>query len=395
MHPNAKNLTGMRFGKLLVLRETGRRYSYVAWLCRCECGTEKEITSHCLLRGTSSCGCLIAESNRDNKSKHGMRNSPEYTVWKAVKARCFGKAQSAKPYRDRGITVCQRWANREGFAAFLEDMGPRPSLAHTIDRIDNDGNYSCGKCTECVERDWPANCRWATPTQQGENRSNNRWISAFGKTQILERWAQESGIEKAVIWSRLRAGWPPERAVSETREPHPNITDELRREIVLGFDRGELLIHIAERLGINRQRVHHTLKEEIPGFDAVKTRRERVTLPAVLRRIRELGVDGHKPTFAECSTIGGFAGLLRFHTHAELVAIALDGAHGDAATKRERKKGPLFGADNPSCKLTTDQVLAIRAQLANGNAPKENAASYSVSTALINAIAQRKVWRHV
>lgn len=91
-----------------------------------------------------------------NKRTHGegWRPTPEYRSWMAMLDRCRNPNNgSFHRYGGRGITVCQRW--RRSYIAFLEDMGRRPSIAYTLDRIDNDGNYE------------PGNCRWATAKVQG------------------------------------------------------------------------------------------------------------------------------------------------------------------------------------------------------------------------------------
>lgn len=110
-----------------------------------------------------------------------------------MKQRCFNeKSSSYKYYGGRGVTVCAEW--RDDFDAFYEHMGPRPSPKHTIDRIDNNGNYE------------PGNCRWATYEVQANNRSNNRHIEYDGRLQTASQWEQELGMHKGVAVARMRRG---------------------------------------------------------------------------------------------------------------------------------------------------------------------------------------------
>lgn len=102
------------------------------------------------------------------KEFHGMANSKIYGIWSAMRDRCNNPNNAGhKWYFDRGIKVCKRW--NDSFKAFYEDMGDKTTSKHSIDRINNDGNYSCGKCEECIENNWPMNCRWATATEQIHN----------------------------------------------------------------------------------------------------------------------------------------------------------------------------------------------------------------------------------
>lgn len=134
--------------------------------------------------------------------KHGLTRTPEYRAWASMKQRCTNpRVRSWSNYGGRGITVCERWSN--SFEFFLEDMGPRPTPAHSLDRIDNDGHYE------------PGNCRWATASEQRRNDRNNRPITFAGETLPLIQWAQRTGITARTIGDRLDRGWPVERALTQ------------------------------------------------------------------------------------------------------------------------------------------------------------------------------------
>ena len=155
------DLTGQRFGKLIVIERAPNQGRNTMWKCQCDCGSITTTRSDSLRSNmTRSCGCLIGEVN----STHGMSRgdgSYLYEIWKHMRYRCTNPNNHAwKDYGGRGIIVCERWM--DSFENFYEDMGHRPSPNHSIDRIDNNGNYD------------PTNCRWATASQQQQNKRNNR-----------------------------------------------------------------------------------------------------------------------------------------------------------------------------------------------------------------------------
>lgn len=133
---------------------------------------------------------------------HGLRNTPEYNIWNSMKQRCVNpRSSSFKRYGAVGITVCDRWKN--SFASFYQDMGPRPSKEHSVERIDNLLGYS------------PENCRWATPEEQANNTKSNLLITAHEVTQTAAQWEKDTGVPSYVIRARIHNhGWSPERAVS-------------------------------------------------------------------------------------------------------------------------------------------------------------------------------------
>ena len=121
-------------------------------------------------------------------------------------------------YGARGISVCERW--RDSFENFLADMGPKPSPHHSIDRIDNNGNYE------------PSNVRWATRQDQARNRHTNHMLTHGGTVACIAEWSERTGIHKNVIWVRVALlGWPVERALNEPKRPRRarakkvNVTD--------------------------------------------------------------------------------------------------------------------------------------------------------------------------
>ena len=199
------DLTGKIFGRLTVVGklEIKDKYNNFLWACKCECGNEKITNTPSLNSGqTSSCGCLHKETMSALLKTHGMKHTSEYRVWAGIKRRCYNKNEdNYSDYGGRGITMCEKWKN--DFMAFYNDMGLRPSKDHSIDRKDVNGNY-------CKE-----NCRWATSTEQANNRRNNRFYLHNGVSRTLAGWCRELNLKYSVVWERLELGWAFERAITE------------------------------------------------------------------------------------------------------------------------------------------------------------------------------------
>ena len=153
-------LIGQKFGRLVVVTRCGsNEYKSRLWFCECDCGEYLIVLGGSLSHGdTKSCGCLQRELA--HKGTHRKINTPEYRVWSSMKARCLNnKAQAFDNYGGRGITVCKQWLKFENFIA---DMKERPSNKHTIERINNNGNYE------------PKNCIWATYIINIRNRRKSK-----------------------------------------------------------------------------------------------------------------------------------------------------------------------------------------------------------------------------
>lgn len=209
MRAIARNLTGQRFGRLLAISPVSpEMISRTKWNCICDCGAHHQTQAWDLCNGaTKSCGCLNLDRTATMNRSHGKSNAPEYGNWCSMKDRCYNENKKHYAiYGGRGVTVCERWL--KSFQHFLDDMGPKPSPTHTIDRYPNiDGNYE------------PENCRWADPTEQVMNRRNSVHILFEGNlVSIAEAYRlSKSILTFNTVYSRIRNGWEIHRALTEPR----------------------------------------------------------------------------------------------------------------------------------------------------------------------------------
>lgn len=250
------DLTGQRFGRLLVLHYNGGIKYRAYWWCRCDCGTEDSIQGKLLRNGhTSSCGCLHREQLADRQRTHGHtvkeKASRTYESWAAMVQRCTNPTNPLYAnYGAVGITVCDRWLK---FENFLADVGERPP-SMSLDRFPNiEGGYE------------PGNVRWATRTEQARNKTNNVNITHNGLTLTIAGWAERLGISQKTITTRLRLGWPADRVLVTGTSVHNN---NRSRKLTA---HGETL-HVAEwarRLGIKAATIHMRLHRGASDEDAL------------------------------------------------------------------------------------------------------------------------------
>jgi hypothetical protein len=203
--PPKIDMVGKRIGRLKIISEAeyrGKKGKDIYYICECDCGKKKQILGTSLRRkegGVRSCGCLKIEYVKT----HGMTGTRIYKIWDAMKYRCLNENCKSYPgYGGRGITVCEEWL--EDFMNFYNwamDNGYSDDL--TIDRIDNNGNYT------------PNNCRWATNEIQQNNLSSNVLIEFNGITKTMSEWAKQYDIDYQTFVKRVDAGWDIERVLTE------------------------------------------------------------------------------------------------------------------------------------------------------------------------------------
>lgn len=200
---NPIDLNGQKFGKWTVIGPGP--YSFTSkkrrWICRCECGREGIVPTGDLRNGESkSCSSC-------KRATHRMSGTREFWIWHGMKKRCLNQNHKWwHCYGGRGIKVCDRWLN--SFESFMEDMGPRPSRKHSIERINNNGNYE------------PSNCKWGTTFEQNRNKRTNRRVTINGRTQCAVDWSDELGLSKSCFLNRIKHGWSGEALLRPSKKAH-------------------------------------------------------------------------------------------------------------------------------------------------------------------------------
>lgn len=198
-----KDLSGLQFGRLIVLKRDGTRNGNSYWACQCSCGNMITVSAPHLKTGhTQSCGCLKKEATANRSVKHGNSNTRVYRIWAGMLQRCSNPRRKEYPvYGGRGIRVCDEWQEFSAFHQWAIENGYGDTLS--IDRINADGNYS------------PDNCRWVSIKEQQNNRRNNLPpLTIRGEQRTITEWSMITGLSYGAIHGRLYSlGYSAEKAL--------------------------------------------------------------------------------------------------------------------------------------------------------------------------------------
>lgn len=211
MSKKFRDLTGLRFGRIYIVKYSHHYKGSIYWLCKCDCGNESIAKGTSLNYGsTKSCGCGSANQAVKNceKYRNKIRVPSPYSrklkdLFRNMNDRCYNnKNKRWKNYGGRGIKVCDQWRNnRRGFYSWAIKNGYSPSLQ--IDRIDVDGNYE------------PANCRFVDAITQMNNTTYNRFVDWMGQRKTVSEWARQLDVTPSAIAHRLNRGWSLDRVMTQ------------------------------------------------------------------------------------------------------------------------------------------------------------------------------------
>jgi hypothetical protein len=200
------NITRDRYSNLIVISSAGQQGKRSLWNCLCDCGNTKVVSlSDLRSKKVKSCGCLRIRTIKELRTSHGLSTNTnlksEYGIWIKMKQRCNNPTcRYYKDYGARGITVCESWAN--SFEKFLSDMGSRPSKNHTIERVNNGGNYE------------PSNCEWATRQSQSYNRRTSKMLVFNSQTKSMSEWCSVLGLDYYKVRYYTGKGLPLDQIVN-------------------------------------------------------------------------------------------------------------------------------------------------------------------------------------
>lgn len=210
---NFDDLTGKKFGRLLVNQryiDKIKDFKYkTKWFCVCDCGNKIIVNSSNLKNGnTKSCGCLQKERTSAARKIHGMSNKRFYNIWSNIKLRCTNKNHSLYGrYGGRGITVCKEWRNFNNFyndmyESYLKHCNDFGEKETTIDRINNDLNYTKN------------NCKWSNKLEQENNKSTSRYVEYNDNIYTLSNLCRKYNVPYKLIHKRLTLGWTIDDAIN-------------------------------------------------------------------------------------------------------------------------------------------------------------------------------------
>ena len=196
------DISGEKFGRLLVLHRAENRGGITCWNCKCVCGKTVEVAGADLKRGrTRSCGCLRSDITTKRNTTHNSSYTRLYNIFVGMNRRCKNTRDSAYPrYGGKGIKNMfasfvdfRDWALSNGYSDHL-----------TIDRMDNNGDY-------CED-----NCRWATYEEQNRNKSSNIHVThpETGEKLTLSEWGERLGGSKSMVRQRIQSGWDAKKAIT-------------------------------------------------------------------------------------------------------------------------------------------------------------------------------------
>jgi len=211
---------GQKFGMLTVISfkyKKGQKGKYKYYYeCKCDCGNTVITRGDGLTSGhTRSCGCLQKAAARKLCKTHGMSDTRFHAIWGNMKARCFNKTSfpEAKNYSLRGITLCDKWKNFEGFyddmyESYIEHINEYGEKDTSIDRIDVNKGY-------CKD-----NCKWSTFLEQCNNKTDTHWIEYDDKRMSVADWARELGMPYEALYARIKRKWSIEKAFTTPIQCH-------------------------------------------------------------------------------------------------------------------------------------------------------------------------------